>query len=97
MFQCLALPKDPQSFGILIRAVLNIPKLYDCLMTELQKHITKYLFIIKSLNMELNAVLAIFTLIPGDMFYQIWYDIIVNLLTNVFHAEKRYISMFYVE
>jgi hypothetical protein len=46
--------------------------------------------------MEFNAVLAIFTLISGDMFYQIWYDIIVNLLTNVFHAEKRYISMFYV-
>ena len=52
---------------------------------------------IKPINKELNAVLAIFTLISGDMFYQIWYDIIVNLLTNVFHAEKRYISMFYVE
>ena len=36
-FPCLALPKDPQSFGILIRAVLILPKLYDCLMTELPK------------------------------------------------------------
>ena len=35
--QCLVLPKDPLSFGILIRVALNIPKLYDCLMTELPK------------------------------------------------------------
>ena len=38
--------------------------------------------LIKLLDMELNAVLAIFTLISGDMFDQIRYFIIVNLMTT---------------